>query len=82
MAHQDEKSPSIEDSPGDVAVVSEKYADVTLRLVEEHGADFGPLTPEMEKKIRWKLYLYIMGLLSAINLLLFVSQPIIWTWET
>lgn len=59
---------------GETAIVSEKYADVTLRLVEEHGDQFGPLTPEKEKKLRRKLYWHVMGLLSAINLLLFVCS--------
>lgn len=58
---------------GEKAVISEKYADETLRIVEEHGDDFGPLTPEKEKALRRKLYWNVMGLLSAINLLLFVS---------
>ncbi len=53
-------------------VVNEKYADVTLRILEDHGDEFGPLTPDKEKKLRRKLYLHVMGLLSAINLLLFV----------
>jgi hypothetical protein len=53
-------------------VLSEKYADETLRLVEEYGDQVGPLTPEKESKLRFKLYLYMMGLISAINLLLFV----------
>ncbi|KAK7578674.1 hypothetical protein V3481_014510 [Fusarium oxysporum f. sp. vasinfectum] len=59
---------------GETAIVSEKYADVTLRLVEEHGDQFGPLTPEKEKKLRRKLYWHVMGLLSAINLLLFIDK--------
>ncbi|KAJ4267257.1 hypothetical protein NW762_003361 [Fusarium torreyae] len=59
---------------GETAIVSEKYADVTLRLVEEHGDKFGPLTPEKEKKLRRKLYWHVMGLLSAINLLLFIDK--------
>lgn len=62
-----------QEAPTDIAVVSEKYADETLRLVEKYGDDFGPLTPEKEAKLRKKLYLHVMGLLSAINLLLFVS---------
>lgn len=53
-------------------VVNEKYADVTLRILEDHGDEFGPLTPDKEKKLRRKLYWHVMGLLSAINLLLFV----------
>ena len=54
--------------------VQEKFADATLRLVEDHGDSVGPLTPEGEKKLRRKLYLRIMLLLSAINIMLFVSQ--------
>lgn len=72
MGAPSEKQVSDQESPGETAVISEKYADVTLRIVEEHGKDFGPLTPEKEKKLQWKLYLHVMGLLSAINLLLFV----------
>lgn len=53
-------------------VVNEKYADVTLRILEDHGDEFGPLTPDKEKELRRKLYWHVMGLLSGINLLLFV----------
>jgi hypothetical protein len=56
--------------------VQEKNADVTLKLMEEHGDDFGPLTPETEKKLRRKLYWRVMLLLSAINIMLFVSDPL------
>lgn len=52
--------------------VQEKNADVTLKLMGEHGEDFGPLTPEAEKKLRRKLYWRVMLLLSAINIMLFV----------
>ena len=55
-------------------VVNEKYADVTLRILKDHGDEFGPLTPDKEKKLRRKLYWHVMGLLSAINLLLFVCR--------
>lgn len=54
--------------------IQEKYADVTLRLVEDHGDKFGPLTPNEEKSLRRKLYLHIMILLSVINIMLFVSR--------
>lgn len=57
-------------------VVSERDADVTLRLIEEHGEDFAPLSPEKEKKLQWKLYWRIMGLLSLINIMLFVCPPV------
>ncbi|KAB8274811.1 major facilitator superfamily domain-containing protein [Aspergillus minisclerotigenes] len=54
--------------------VEEKYADVTLRIIEDHGDEFGPLSPEKEKKLRRKLYLNIMVLLSAINIVLFIDK--------
>lgn len=65
-----EKEPQVQNH---VQTVQESYADVTLRLVEEHGDEFGPLTPEKEKRLRRKLYFYIMGLMSVINIVLFVS---------
>lgn len=57
---------------GDLAHTTEKYADQTLRIIEDHGKDFGPFDPEDEKKVQRKLYFHVMGILSAINLLLFV----------
>ncbi|KAI9926180.1 hypothetical protein ASPWEDRAFT_53422 [Aspergillus wentii DTO 134E9] len=54
--------------------VEENYADVTLRIIEDHGDQFEPLTPEKEKKLRRKLYLHIMGLVSVINIILFVDK--------
>ncbi|OTA99692.1 hypothetical protein M426DRAFT_324945 [Hypoxylon sp. CI-4A] len=54
--------------------VAEKYADVTLRLIEDHGDDFGPLTPEKEKSLKRKLYLNIMTLISATNIILFIDK--------
>ncbi|KNG89397.1 hypothetical protein ANOM_001849 [Aspergillus nomiae NRRL 13137] len=54
--------------------VEEKYADVTLRIIEDHGDEFGPLSPEKENKLRRKLYLNIMVLLSAINIVLFIDK--------
>lgn len=56
------------------ATVAEKYADITLKIIEDHGSEFGPLTPEKEKKLRRKLYLHIMVLLSAINIVLFIDK--------
>ena len=57
----------------DLKTVQEKYADVTLRLVEEFEHTVEPLTPEGEKKLNRKLYLHVMLLVSVVNLVLFVS---------
>uniref|UniRef100_L2G1V2 Cysteine transporter n=1 Tax=Colletotrichum fructicola (strain Nara gc5) TaxID=1213859 RepID=L2G1V2_COLFN len=73
MADEKEIQPSVK-SPPKGKTVSEKNADVTLRLLEQHGDDFGPLTPEADKKLRRKLYWRIMTLLSAINIMLFVDK--------
>lgn len=51
----------------------EKYADVTLRLAEEYGHIVLPLTPEGDMKLNKKLYLHMMLLICAINLVMFVS---------
>lgn len=53
--------------------VDVRNADVTLRLLEEHGHEFGPLTKETERKLRRIIYWRLMTLLSAINIVLFVS---------
>lgn len=64
-------APSIE-PPSKGKTVTKKYADVTLRLIKEHGDHAEPLSPEEEKKVRRKLYLRLVGLLSTINIMLFV----------
>lgn len=69
----DSKKPPVS-TFAEVKTVQEKYADVTLRLLEDHGDAFGPLTPEKDKKLRRKLYLHIMFLHSVINIILFVSS--------
>ncbi|KAK0387060.1 hypothetical protein NLU13_5373 [Sarocladium strictum] len=69
-----EVQPQVADDFSKRPAVQEKNADVTLRLLEEHGDQFGSLTPEAEKKLRRKLYRRIMVLLSAINIMLFVDK--------
>jgi len=75
----DEKVPGASLSSPEVSsllVIDQKYADETLQLVEEYDSTFGPITPEFEKKLRWKLYLHLTVLITAINLMLFVSFDI------
>jgi len=67
-------TPSIE-SPTKGKTVTKEYADVTLRLIEEHGDSVEPLSPEQERRVRRKLYLRLVGLLSTINIMLFVCSP-------
>jgi hypothetical protein len=67
-----EKVFSHTEEPSLTKTVDVRNADVTLRLLEEHGHEFGPLTPEAEKRLRRKLYWRLMTLLSAINIVLFV----------
>lgn len=57
--------------------IEEKYADVTLRLVEQYGHTVAPLTAEGEKKLNLKLYLHLLSLLLIINLMLFVSNGLL-----
>jgi len=56
-------------------VVEEKYADVTLRLVEDYEHTVEPLTPEKETKLKRKLYLHVVLLVLVVNLVLFVRHP-------
>lgn len=53
--------------------VKEKYADVTLRLVEQYAHTVDPLTPAQERKLNRKLWLHIVFVVCFINLILFVS---------
>mgnify|MGYP007039050431 CR=1 FL=1 len=71
----DEKQPPITTYP-DTKTIKENYADVTLRIIEDHGDEFEPLTPEREKKLTRKLYLHIVVLVSIINLVLFVGTAL------
>ncbi|OQE26037.1 hypothetical protein PENFLA_c007G09341 [Penicillium flavigenum] len=61
-------------SPKKERAIDTKYADETLRILQLHGDSVGPLTTEKEKTLRRKLYWRIFGLLSAINLLLFIDK--------
>lgn len=73
----DEKSDVRSDTKSDIHLnakpaVEDKYADVTHELLAAQ-ANVPPLTPESEKALRRKLYWRLMTLLSAINIVLFVS---------
>lgn len=57
--------------------ISEHFADETLRLVKQHGDQVGPLTPEAAKKLKRKIQLWLLFMLSFINLMLFVSAVLI-----
>lgn len=58
----------------DKKAISESYADETLRLVEEHGKEFGTLTPEATKALKRKTQRWLIFLLCFINLMLFVRS--------
>lgn len=53
-------------------VVSERAADETLRLVEEHGGNVGELTPQIETRLKRKICLYVLFLVTVIDLILYV----------
>lgn len=56
--------------------VDDKYADVTHEFLAAH-ADVPAITPDEEKALRRKLYWRVMGLLSVLNIVLFVSRYVI-----
>lgn len=55
-------------------IISERAADETLRLVEEHGSNVGVLTPESEKKLKRKIYVHVLLLVIIIDLMLYASD--------
>lgn len=54
-------------------VVSERGADETLQLLEEHGPNVGELTPELEGKLKTKIRNHILVLVIIIDLMLYVG---------
>lgn len=75
----DEKHPipavdaSSSSSLHDGNVISNKAADETLELIEQYGNDVGELTPEGEKKLKRKLYIHVLLLVTFIDFMLYVS---------
>ncbi|CZT12429.1 probable permease of the major facilitator superfamily [Rhynchosporium agropyri] len=57
-----------------VRTLQEKYADITLRLIEEHGDCFEPMSENAAKKVQRKLYWRIMFLVCCISLMLFIDK--------
>lgn len=55
-------------------VVSEKGADETLQLLEEHGDKVGELTPELEGKLKSKIRNHILTLVIIIDLILYIDK--------
>lgn len=53
-------------------VVSERGADETLQLLEEHGPNVGELTPKAEGKLKAKIRNHILVLVIIIDLMLYV----------
>lgn len=62
------------DVEDDGQVVDSKLADVTLKLFEEHEKEAGPLTPELEKRIKKKLWLIIFPVVFFVNFMLFLDK--------
>ncbi|RDW74824.1 MFS transporter-9 [Coleophoma cylindrospora] len=55
-------------------ISEEKYADVTLLFLQQHEHNVGPLTPEKEKKLKRKLYCYVVLLAIVIDLILYIDK--------
>lgn len=60
-------------SRGANKIISDRAADETLRIIEEHGNDVGELTPESEKTLERKIYVHVLLLVIIIDLMLYVS---------
>lgn len=61
------------------AHVDSKDADVTLKFMEQHShlIENSPLTPEIETKIKRKLYIWLVPLLMMINTVLFIDKSVL-----
>lgn len=73
----DEKLGTSASAVTDDQAINERYADETLRFVEQYGGAVHQLGPREERKLVWKLHWRIMLLLSVTNLLLFVSADLL-----
>lgn len=71
-SEKDRYSPSL--ALTDEHAVSDKYADQTLRLIEAHGRDFSPLSPAEDRRFRYKVFGAVMGMCSAISILIFMDK--------
>lgn len=63
----------------DQAHVDSKDADVTLKFMEQniHLIENSPLTPEIETRIKKKLYIWLVPLLMMINTVLFLDKSVL-----
>ncbi|CCH43406.1 putative transporter [Wickerhamomyces ciferrii] len=60
------------------AHVDEKDADATLKFLEQYGDKVTEdITPTIEKKIRRKLYIWLVPLLMTINTMLFLDKSVL-----
>lgn len=60
-------------SRGANKIISDRAADETLRIIEEHGKDVGELKPDFEKTLKRKIYVHVLLLVIIIDLMLYVS---------
>lgn len=60
-------------------IISDRAADETLRIIEQHGNDVGELTPGSEKILKRKIYVHVLILVIIIDLMLYVSYYA-WAW--
>ncbi|KAH3669235.1 hypothetical protein OGAPHI_001356 [Ogataea philodendri] len=61
-------------STNDHREIDKKLADVTLDLIDQNGGKVAELTPEKEKKLKWKLWLTILPLVFVVNATLFIDK--------
>ncbi|KAK6197354.1 major facilitator superfamily domain-containing protein [Scheffersomyces amazonensis] len=59
---------------GKIKEVDEKYADLTLKLIQDYGDKVQPLTPEQEKKLVHKIYFSVVLIGFLVNFTLFLDK--------
>lgn len=70
-----ESSPNVEiKSKQDKFHVKSRDADITLQFLEEHDSETAEITPEQEKKLKWKVMVIVLFITTMTQFILFADK--------